>query len=314
MRRLRLLAITTTALTYFLIFVGGLVRVSGAGLGCPDWPRCFGRWIPPTRLDQLPPEFDPSTFNITLAWIEYVNRLVGVVVGLFILALAIVVVIYYRRHKRLLTPAILALILVAIQGWQGSIVVAMGLDPAVVNIHLYTALIIAGFLVYLTQQTFYLDPERNDERHTRYSPGLANTLVVLFLVVMVQVILGSQVRAGFEFLMQTLRFVGNLSVMELIGPGVSIHMWVGVLVLLLGGILIYQLRYTSESVSTLMAVSATLVVILMVGQVILGFSLMRVGLPPIMQLYHLWMGSILMGTVLVMITALQHNKELKSGS
>jgi len=76
----------TTLLTYILIFVGGLVRVSGAGMGCPDWPKCFGRWIPPTSLDQLPTDIDPAQFNIVLAWIEYSNRLVGVVIGLMITA------------------------------------------------------------------------------------------------------------------------------------------------------------------------------------------------------------------------------------
>ncbi len=75
MKRFRHLALFATFATYFAIFMGGLVRVSGAGLGCPDWPKCFGRWFPPTSLSQLPPEIDPSLFNLTLAWIEYINRL-----------------------------------------------------------------------------------------------------------------------------------------------------------------------------------------------------------------------------------------------
>ena len=72
------LALWTTAVTYFLILVGGLVRASGAGLGCPDWPRCFGSWIPPASAAELPPQFDASQFNRTLMWTEYLNRLLGV--------------------------------------------------------------------------------------------------------------------------------------------------------------------------------------------------------------------------------------------
>src|SRR6185436_11022631 len=78
------LALWTTTTTYFLILVGGLVRASGAGLGCPDWPRCFGSWIPPASAADLPPQFDPALFNSTLMWTEYLNRLLGVTVGFLI--------------------------------------------------------------------------------------------------------------------------------------------------------------------------------------------------------------------------------------
>ena len=60
------LALWTTGVTYLLILVGGLVRASGAGLGCPDWPRCFVSWIPPASAAQLPTGFDASQFNETL--------------------------------------------------------------------------------------------------------------------------------------------------------------------------------------------------------------------------------------------------------
>ena len=73
MKLFQFFAYLSTGMTYLLIFIGGLVRVSGAGMGCPDWPKCFDRWIPPTNIDQLPEHIDPSKFNIVLAWIEYSN-------------------------------------------------------------------------------------------------------------------------------------------------------------------------------------------------------------------------------------------------
>ena len=91
--------LTSVLSTYFLIFIGGLVRVSGAGLGCPDWPKCFGRWIPPISARQLPIDIDPSLFNFTLAWIEYINRMIGVFVGLSILLTAILALRYFRNNK-----------------------------------------------------------------------------------------------------------------------------------------------------------------------------------------------------------------------
>ena len=72
------LAVLTTVLTYLLIAVGGLVRASGAGLGCPDWPRCFGAWIPPASAADLPSQFDASQFNPTLMWTEYLLSLIHI--------------------------------------------------------------------------------------------------------------------------------------------------------------------------------------------------------------------------------------------
>lgn len=310
----RRFALITTALTYFLIFVGGLVRVSGAGLGCPDWPKCFGRWIPPTSLEQLPPEFDPSTFNITLAWIEYVNRLIGVILGLFILTLAIRALLHHRKHKRIWVPAVTALILTGIQGWQGSVVVAMGLDPDVVNIHLYMALVIVGVLIYLCQQTYYLDPERNDEYLPRYPGGFGITLWAIFLLVLSQVFLGSQVRGGFEALRQTLQFIPDISVIQLMGPGLRVHLWLGIIMAILSGIGYFQIRLYSEKVSKLMAGLMYAVMGLVIIQSAMGMAMLRIGLPPLIQLFHLWTSSILYGMSLMQIIAHRRYRRLQFGS
>src|SRR5262245_18743704 len=96
------IALYTTASTYLLIAVGGAVRASGAGLGCPDWPRCFGFWIPPTSAAQLPTQFDPSLFNAKLMWTEYLNRLLGVTVGFLILATVVSGWRHYRGELRVL--------------------------------------------------------------------------------------------------------------------------------------------------------------------------------------------------------------------
>src|SRR5262245_59143446 len=144
------LALWTTATTYFLILVGGLVRASGAGLGCPDWPRCFGSWIPPASAAELPPQFDPSLFNPSLMWTEYLNRLLGVAVGFLILATVASAFRHHRHEPRILWTSIAALLLTGFQGWLGGRVVANALAPWIVTVHLIFALVIVQLLLYAT--------------------------------------------------------------------------------------------------------------------------------------------------------------------
>src|SRR5438067_2483629 len=181
------LVLWTTASTYFLILVGGLVRASGAGLGCPDWPRCFGSWMPPASAAELPPQFDPSLFNPTLMWTEYLNRLLGVTVGLLIVATVISAWRHHRREPRILWTTVAALLLTGFQGWLGGRVVANALAAWIVTVHLILALVIVQLLLYATVRAW------------RKASGPASPfLVFLILVTMLQIGLGTQVRGRID--------------------------------------------------------------------------------------------------------------------
>jgi cytochrome c oxidase assembly protein subunit 15 len=142
------LSLATTIATYLLIAVGALVRAAGAGLGCPDWPRCFGRWIPPTSAAELPLGFDVSQFQAVHTWLEYVNRLLGVVIGFLIFATLIAAWRRHRRQPRIVWPTTAAFVLVGVQGWLGGQVVTQGLEATVLTAHMLLALIIVGLLLY----------------------------------------------------------------------------------------------------------------------------------------------------------------------
>ncbi|MDO8677096.1 MAG: COX15/CtaA family protein [Acidobacteriota bacterium] len=203
------LALWTTAITYFLILVGGLVRASGAGLGCPDWPRCFGGWIPPLSAADLPPQFDASQFNPTLMWTEYLNRLLGMAVGFLILATVVSAWRHHRREPRILWTAIAALLLTGFQGWLGGRVVAHELAAWIVTIHMIVALVIVQMLLYVTvvaqdkpkglspQQGLSPQPSGGD-KPLRGDKPLGLSISVLIVITLIQIALGTQVRGGVD--------------------------------------------------------------------------------------------------------------------
>src|SRR5207302_5270325 len=129
-----------TAATYALIAIGGLVRASGSGLGCPDWPKCFDRWIPPFSASDVPPSIDPALFNVAKAWTEYINRLLGVTIGVLIFATLVLAIVHHRRSKRILFSTLGAFVLTGIEGGIGGKVVKSQLSPMILTVHLVVAL------------------------------------------------------------------------------------------------------------------------------------------------------------------------------
>ncbi|MEA2644861.1 MAG: heme a synthase [Chloroflexota bacterium] len=126
----------TALFAYLQIALGGLVRVSGSGLGCPDWPLCNGRPYPPANVHSI---------------IEYSHRAVGSVTGVLIIATVVMSWIVFKKRRPLVAwLASASLIGVVGEGILGGIVVAKELSPWLVVVHLGLAMIILGFLVATT--------------------------------------------------------------------------------------------------------------------------------------------------------------------
>lgn len=131
--RFRRLAVVTALFAYLQIALGGVVRVSGSGLGCPDWPLCNGRPYPPADAHAI---------------VEYSHRAVGSVTGLLIIATVVLAWIVFRKRRPLVAwLATASLIGVVGEGILGGIVVAQELTPWLVLVHLGLAMMILGFLV-----------------------------------------------------------------------------------------------------------------------------------------------------------------------
>jgi protoheme IX farnesyltransferase len=187
--RFRRLAVTTIAATFVLIAVGGLVRATDSGLGCPDWPRCFGRLVPPAELH---------------AWIEHSHRLVASVV---VVLVALLVVAAWRtgQDKVVRRAAVAALVLVLAQALIGAFVVWWKLRADSVTLHLATALALVALLIWIGFRARHGagDPARRAVQDRRFVRLAATTAGLLYL----QMLVGSTVtghQAGLAYPLETL--------------------------------------------------------------------------------------------------------------
>ena len=296
------LALWTTAATYFLILVGGLVRASGAGLGCPDWPRCFGSWIPPASAAELPPQFDPSLFNPTLMWTEYLNRLLGMTVGFLILATVVSAWRHHRREPRILWTTVAALLLTGFQGWLGGRVVAAELAAWIVTAHLIVALVIVQLLLYSTVRTW-----------SKASEPPSPFLILLILATMIQIGLGTQVRGAIDRALGS--GLSRAGALESVGLLDHLHRSAALAVFAgaIATVMWLRTKFPKQSTPLRWAYVVTGLAAL---QIALGVVMAYVSLEPAAQVAHLTVASLLLGaeTVLLLLGAqpTKHSPQLSS--
>ena len=125
MKAFRVLSVATALVTYALVVLGGVVRVSGSGLGCPDWPLCHGRLLPPLDLHAI---------------IEYSHRTTASLASTLIVLTAVVAWLAWRKRRDIVIPAMVALALLVVQVVLGAVTVRLELPPMIVLAHLATAM------------------------------------------------------------------------------------------------------------------------------------------------------------------------------
>lgn len=301
MRSFQKFTLLTVFFVYLVIFAGGLVRVTGAGLGCPDWPKCFGRWIPPTSFEQLPPDIDPAQFNITLAWIEYTNRLVGMIVGLLIAAAAVWAILKFRKYKRIVWGTVVAALLVAFQGWYGSVVVSSELDQTIVTVHYFLAVLIAGVLIFIYTQVYGI--ENKNIPAAQFPPDIRWWTMGLFLLALLQMLLGSQIRAVVEQLAQNLPLLSDSERLAQVGVINHLHLALGLTLAAAIWIFGLRIRRNLDIIPNLIKIGAAGSAILAAVQIILGLVFIVFGLVPLAQLFHLCIASVIMGLLIMNLSS-----------
>ncbi len=304
MKLFRTFTILSTALTYLLIFIGGMVRVSGAGMGCPDWPKCFGRWIPPTSLDQLPDYIDPAKFNIVLAWIEYCNRLFGALVGLTIAITLYLGIKYYSQFPRIKWTLIIAFVLTLFEGWLGAVLVDTILNPITITLHLLFALIIVMLLLYASQEAYYLDNSKAEEK-SKYPQNMQLLFFIMAIALLAEVVLGTEIRGGLEMIRKENPMIESQFLLKMLGPFKYAHSILGFLITILSLFIWNGLVRKSSNPTPLMVQTSTAIVLLIFVQIISGEILVFLDVIPLIQLFHLWIASWILGLVSVQYVAWQ---------
>ncbi len=180
-RRFRWLALSAALMTFVLIVAGAIVRVTGSGLGCPDWPLCYGRIIPPLRFD---------------VWVEYSHRLAASVTSPLILLTAGIGWLRYRQERPILWPALVSVFLLVVQIVLGGITVLYELPPTIVAIHLGNALLILALQLAVAVALFRRSRFGPPSLQVSFADPLARFALIGLLVVFGLIVSGAYVTSS----------------------------------------------------------------------------------------------------------------------
>jgi cytochrome c oxidase assembly protein subunit 15 len=304
---------------FLVICAGSFVRITGSGMGCPDWPKCFGQWIPPTAEEQLPSNYlsifqekrakkavkfckfltamgmketaekikaDPTLlkeepFNAARTYTEYINRLLGFLAGNLMLAGFFWSLLFYRK-RWLLTLSAINLVLIAVEAWFGSIVVATNLVPWTITVHLFLALVILLIQMYLI---YRISPKHGTK--ILVNPLTFYIWLAVFAITFYQMFLGTQVREYIDAL--TKQGLGRDAWSDYLGIEFLIHRSFSWLVL----ILLFYLGWKNEKESKLRIIRWAFVILSI--ELFAGVLLAYFDLPGLVQTAHLVFATILLG-------------------
>ena len=315
---------TSILIVYLVIATGGIVRMTGSGMGCPDWPKCFGYYIPPTNIAELTwvsekifekgqmiiyngelkmskkdfisgSDFNPknwqdytkhdySVFNPLHTWVEFINRLIGVVCGISVLILGFYSIQFYKNKPIITLLSLLTIITVGFQAWLGKIVVDSNLSPYSITIHMLMALLIISILIFIHFQN------GNYKKNNVKNLALKNIVLLSLIFTIIQIVIGTQVR---EFIDQQIIMIGetkkNLWLLFL--PSIFLtHRSFSLLILTVNFFVIYLSRKINLNSKIIFWIIGIIAI-----EIILGVAMYYLHFPFSSQPLHLLLATILFG-------------------
>jgi cytochrome c oxidase assembly protein subunit 15 len=317
-RRFRRLALNTVITLYLLIIAGGVVRSTGSGMGCPDWPKCFGRWIPPTEAAQLPANYKELygaklkgevEFNPVKTWTEYVNRLLGAFTGIMIFLTLLASLPFLKSgNKQIFYLSLAAFILVGFQGWLGAKVVSFELKPVIVTLHMLFAIVIVFVLLYLLTWSGYVDRLLIVSEGTKR--GLNALGVTILSLSLIQILLGTQVREELDEVIFKMGYAVRGEWIDHLRIEFYIHRSFSIVVLLFNALWIRRI-FKLEGIKSFAGRVATGCILVLAAEIVTGLLMAYFGVPPYAQPLHLTFAIVLIGLQFVCWLVINGNTYLK---
>lgn len=326
---------------YLLILVGGVVRSTGSGMGCPDWPKCFGQYIPPTDVSELPENYqdiyaekratknqkvanyieklgfpevahkirtdksilEEAEFNATKTWIEYINRLIGALIGLFVFGTFLFSLTYWKKDKKVALLSFLSVILVGFQGWIGSVVVSTNLLSGMVSIHMVIALIIVALLIYVIARSYKHIVVFEKVKSLK----IINILLLAGMVLFVsQLIMGTQVREAVDAVFVKYGGSQRGKWIEELGLIFYVHRSYSLLILALHVFLWYKLKQNIQSDTRLRFWNRALLFCITL-EIATGAGMAYFSIPAFLQPVHLLFANLIFGVQFLLLIMLNFN-------
>lgn len=322
-KHFRTVAKIALVLVYMVIIAGAVVRMTGSGMGCPDWPKCFGYYIPPTEASQLNfksehdykkgtiiikdealyvatsdfkssnsynpsnweayTEHDYAIYNPLHTWVEYINRLIGALAGIPILIFTVMSFWFWKDNKWITLLSIFTVFAMGFQAWLGKTVVDSNLAPFKITIHMVMALFIVAAIL------FVIYAAKTSFKDQLFHPKFRNVMIAAIFLSLIQIVLGTQVR---QYVDEQIKEMGYLKELWLESPRLNfyIHRTFSVAVFLINGWLFYINRKAKLGYKKL-----NLVMLCILLEIATGIAMYYFEFPFLTQPLHIVIASIMIG-------------------
>ncbi|MGV3764243.1 COX15/CtaA family protein [Parapedobacter sp.] len=316
---------------FLVILAGGIVRSTGSGMGCPDWPKCFDRLVPPTDESQLPPGFEEKyiagrkaknerfanmlerfgnkeladrirhdesilqheEFNAAKTWTEYVNRLVGAITGILVLLTAICSITFFKTKRSIFVWSVINVLVLGYQAWLGSIVVSTNLMPWIITVHMLLALVILGISIYTY---FKVRSVRDKDLLINHTSRWIKPLAVFsLLIIVLQVAIGTGVREEIDMIASSDSWPDRGGWLEQVSQVFELHRslaWVSSIAI----IALFFVVRSRFAANTHQSRFTNLLLLLLGLQLVSALVLAYFGMPAYAQTVHLMVACLLFGT------------------